>query len=325
MPLPIKLISLGMWAMKKLVIHWQCFCKPHRAKAIFLAGILSLIFSQSTVIAQKLPIKEAQVNIISSQSLEAQKPQSAEKSIDNAYEFISKALLELTVQEWIAQGHKDTPKLRKDLKEELINRELIAQEVVRLGLDRQTNMDDQWLQLKHRMYVQIFADAFLKDQGFTEESLKQDYQNQKIQGGQNLAVAQYQLKQIRVREKSAALAVLGRIEQGESFDLIANQLGLASGIKSNKNNAVWVNANQLPPVLSEALSNLSMGGVHVSPVATEGGWLILKLEDKRNGENGGNGPLMSYEEYKNQKVQAALRQYYNDTLRRLRSVAKINQ
>lgn len=268
--------------------------------------------------------------------------ESAEKSNDNSYEFIaivngkpiSKSLFEITVQEWIAQGQKDTPKLRKDLKEELINRELIAQEVSKQGLDRQINMDDQLQQLKHRLYVQIFTQAHLKEQGFTDESLKQEYQNLKKQSSPNLAVVQYQLKQIKVREKSSALAVIGRLEQGESFDLVASQLALASGAKPGKNEAVWVNANQLPPALSEALSQLPIGGINTSPVATEGGWIILKLEDKRNGAagtngakgaNGASGSMISYEEYKNQKVQAVLQQHYNDTLRRLRSGAKINQ
>ncbi|MBU3641732.1 peptidylprolyl isomerase [Polynucleobacter sp. Fuers-14] len=320
----------------------------NQAKAVAFGCLLCSIIAQTQAIAQTLPITDMKVSPSPSPSPSAQAPESSEKPSEGVYEFIaivngkpiSKSLFELTVQEWIARGQKDTPKLRKDLKEELINRELIAQEVSKQGLDRQINMDDQLQQLKHRLYVQIFTQAHLKEQGFTDESLKQEYQNLKKQGSPNLAVVQYQLKQIKVREKSSALAVIGRLEQGEPFDLVASQLALASGAKPGKNEAVWVNANQLPPALSEGLSQLPIGGINTSPVATEGGWLILKLEDKRNGAasanaadgakgdngaNGASGSLMSYEEYKNQKVQAVLQQYYNDTLRRLRSGAKINQ
>lgn len=318
-----------------LGIHWHKLSALNGVKAVAFRCLLCLIIAQTQAISQTLPITDAKV----SPSPSAQASESSEKPSEGVYEFIaivngkpiSKSLFELTVQEWIAQGHKDTPKLRKDLKEELINRELIAQEVSKQGLDRQINMDDQLQQLKHRLYVQIFTQAHLKEQSFTDESLKQEYQNLKKQGSPNLAVVQYQLKQMKVREKSSALAVIGRLEQGESFDLVASQLALASGAKPGKNEAVWVNANQLPPALSETLSQLPIGGINTSPVATEGGWLILKLEDKRNGAtntngaNGTSGSLMSYEEYKNQKVQAVLRQHYNDTLRRLRSGAKINQ
>lgn len=47
---------------------------------------------------------------------------------------ITKGLFDLNLQAALSQGQKDTPQLREAIKNELINRQLIAQEVVKQGL-----------------------------------------------------------------------------------------------------------------------------------------------------------------------------------------------
>ena len=49
---------------------------------------------------------------------------------------LSEGLLELLVSTNVAQGAKDSPELRQMIKDELIGREVLAQEAQRLGLDK---------------------------------------------------------------------------------------------------------------------------------------------------------------------------------------------
>jgi len=288
--------------------------------------VLMLCLSASPLLALSQPGPQKEMTLSPDSVAKKSSVASEKKDLPDAYEFvaivngepISQSFYDLNLQEWLAQGQKDTPELRKKLKEELINRELIAQEVSKKGLDANVNLRDQIKLLKHKMYVQIYSDQYFKDQGLTEEALRQEYQSQKKQSTQNLTVVQYKLNQMTVREKSTALALIGRLEQGESFELIANQIANANGVKGGRAAAIWVNSNQISSELSGVLANLSVGGFTKTPLAAEGGWLILKLEDKRSGK------LMTYEEYRSQKIGALLGEYYNQTLRRLRSEAKIN-
>ena len=91
---------------------------------------------------------------------------------------ISKGLLELNVQAAKAQGQKDSPQLRGMVKNELINRELIAQEVLRQGLDKEINLEDQITQLRHNLYLQAFIEERLKSHPITVESLRAEYRRQ---------------------------------------------------------------------------------------------------------------------------------------------------
>src|SRR5687768_11422808 len=45
--------------------------------------------------------------------------------------------LDMAVRSQIAQGQKDTPELRKGIRDMLINQEVVAQEAVKRGLDKQ--------------------------------------------------------------------------------------------------------------------------------------------------------------------------------------------
>ena len=276
------------------------------------------------VIAQNLTQDQQRVQ---SEVLPSKSPTSQAQKADS-YEFIavvneqpiSKSFYELNLQEWLSQGQKDSEQLRKTLKEELINRELILQEIEKQGLDGEIYWPDQIRQLKQKIAVQLFTNRYLKEQGLTDKALNQDYQNQKKQAHQNIVPVQYKLNQITLREKSSALAVIGRLQQGESFDVVARALSAnASSTKGSDLATGWVGSNQLGPDLAEAIAKLPMGGVVNAPIPVDGGWAIVQLEDKRSGK------LLSYEEYKNQVVQSKLRDFYSQSLAQLRSKAKIHQ
>src|SRR6476646_3104554 len=49
---------------------------------------------------------------------------------------ISQQHLEILVKNLVAQGRPDTPEMREALKQQMINRELMVQEAVRRGLDK---------------------------------------------------------------------------------------------------------------------------------------------------------------------------------------------
>ena len=63
---------------------------------------------------------------------------------------ITQGLLNLNLRALTSQGQKDTPELRQAIKEDLINKELIAQEATKLGLAKEIDFPDQITQLKQK-------------------------------------------------------------------------------------------------------------------------------------------------------------------------------
>jgi len=64
---------------------------------------------------------------------------------------LTNGLLDLNVKAALAQGQKDSPELKNALKDELINRELLTQESIRQGLDKDIDFRDQIAQLKQTL------------------------------------------------------------------------------------------------------------------------------------------------------------------------------
>ena len=81
------------------------------------------------------------------------KPTGAAASVNGV--VIPQALVEQNVRVNIAQGQRDTPELRQAIQDELVNREVLAQESARLALDKTAEAQAQWAQVKQTFMVEI--------------------------------------------------------------------------------------------------------------------------------------------------------------------------
>jgi peptidyl-prolyl cis-trans isomerase C len=233
---------------------------------------------------------------------------------------ISKALFDLSLQGAIAQGQKDTSQLRDSIRNELINRQLIVQEVISQGLDKEVDMQAQIAQLRQNLYLQVLVDDHFKKNPITNEMLKEEYEKQKqyLGGGTDLAT-QYKISQIVLKSESEAIAVIGRLKDGEPFAKVAKQLSLDAASKAQGGLLGWVSAQQVPSQIADILGTLSKGGFSQSPIKTGDVWVIVRVDDTRSTK------IPSFEASQNQLRQAIVQQYLVQTVKRLRESAKVVQ
>jgi peptidyl-prolyl cis-trans isomerase C len=231
---------------------------------------------------------------------------------------ISKALFDLNLQAAITQGQKDSPQLRESIRNELINRQLIVQEVVSQGLDKEIDMQTQIAQLRQNLYLQVLVDDHFKKNPITNEMLKEEYEKQKqyLGGGTDLAT-QYKISQIVLKSESEAIAVIGRLKDGEPFAKVAKQLSLDTASKAQGGLLGWVSAQQVPSQIADILGTLSKGGFSQSPIKAGDVWVIVRVDDTRSTK------LPSFEASQNQLRQAIVQQYLVQTVKRLRESAKV--
>jgi peptidyl-prolyl cis-trans isomerase C len=78
-------------------------------------------------------------------------------------------------------------------------------------------------------------------------------------------------------------------------------------------------SGQVIPAVGNVLPSLAKGAVTTTPIQTSVGWVILKLDDKRNFK------IPSYEEAKVQIRQAIVQQYLAQAVKNLRVNARIVQ
>ncbi len=291
--------------------------------AIFLIKI-AMLSTLGSVRAQTKPVTKAEP-----QTQAQPQSQSEIKSEPKAdFEFIAtvngvpitQGLFNLNLQAALAQGQKDTPQLRESIKNELINRQLIAQEVVKQGLDKEIDLPDQITQLRQNLYLQALIEDHLKKNPVTNENLREEYEKQKqYLGGGTDQATQYKISQIILKSESEAIATIGRLQNGDLFAKVAKEVSLDTVTKPQGGSLGWISPAQLAPPIADVVGTLGKGGFNKTPIKASDVWVIIRVDDARSSK------IPSFEASKNQLRQAIIQQYLAETLKRLRMSSRVVQ
>ena len=232
---------------------------------------------------------------------------------------ITKGLFDLNLKAAIAQGQKDTPQLREAIKNELINRQLIVQEVLKQGLEKNVDLEDQITQLRQNLYLQAFIEEYLKKDPITDQKLLEEYNKQKQALGGSDTATQYKMSQIALRSESESIVVINRLQAGESFAKVAKEVSLDTASKAQGGLVGWVTPQQLAQPVANAMGSLTKGNFSKTPIKVGDAWVIVRLDDTRSAK------IASFEASKNQLKQAIIQQHMNEVIKRLRETSRIVQ
>lgn len=230
---------------------------------------------------------------------------------------LTNGLLDLNIKAALAQGQKDSPELKNALKDELINRELLTQESIRQGLDKDIDFRDQIAQLKQTLMIQAFLENHFQKNPITDAKLREEFDRQRKLIGEGASATQYRLSQIIVTTETDAIDLTRRIQKGELFGKLAQEYSIDQASKANGGQIGWVLPGQVVPSVANVIVNLNKGAVTNAPIQTQGGWVIVKVDDKRPFK------FPTFDEAKPQLRQAIVQQYLAETVKKLRESAKI--
>lgn len=226
---------------------------------------------------------------------------------------IPASLLEQNVNANVAQGQRDTPELRQLLKEELINREILAQEAAKLGLDKTAEAKTQLAQLRQTLMVELLLNDLIKKNPITDVQIKAEY-DRRVAALKN--EQEYKVALIVTPTEDEAKALLVRLNKGEAFEKIAAEKSIDPS-REKGGQVGWVLPAQILPAISNVMVNLNKGTLAVSPIRTQAGWNIIKVEDKRAYQAPG------LNEAKNDIRQSLQQQQRAELVKRLRDGAKV--
>jgi peptidyl-prolyl cis-trans isomerase C len=230
---------------------------------------------------------------------------------------ITQATFDANLKSAIERGAKDSPELRQTIKEELVNRELLAQEAKKEGLEKSTEFIVQVDQFEQNLLLQLYIDEYFKKNPITDEQLKTEYERQKKLLGDTGGEVQYRFSQIISGKESESLVLLSRLQKGDSFTQLARDFSADAAGKKEGGSVGWVNSQQINPQILQALRILNKNEFSKKPIQIGNAWVIVRLDDKRAAK------IPSFEEAKNQLRQAIVQQYLLETVKRLRQNAKI--
>lgn len=165
---------------------------------------------------------------------------------------------------------------RKELMNELINRELIYQDAKKIELDKNEFVIMQIEEQIHNLLTRARINKLLEDSPPSETMLKAIYQSEIV----DPASQEYKARHILLKDVGTANAVIIELNNGASFEKIAKEksTGPSAG---DGGDLGWFSPNQMVKSFSEATAKLKKGSYTRRPVQTRFGWHVIRLEDSR--------------------------------------------
>lgn len=225
---------------------------------------------------------------------------------------ISQIRAEAMIAEQKAQGNADNEDLRKQVKEELIRREILSQEARKKGFDKKPDIMGQMELAKDAVLVRAYLQDYIKNHNVSDDQLKAEYD--KIVKG--LGSKEYRARHILVEKEDDAKAIIEKLKKGEKFEDLAKQ-SKDPGSKDKGGELGWAPpANYVKP-FGDALASLQKGKYTDKPVKTDFGYHVIELEDVRDLK------LPSFDESKPSLQQRLQQQLVQKHIMELRDKAKV--
>jgi peptidyl-prolyl cis-trans isomerase C len=225
---------------------------------------------------------------------------------------IPQARVDMRLKAAAQQGQPDSPELRKAVRDDLINLEVIAQEAIKKGLDKQTEVAQQIELAKQSALAGAFVQDYAKNHPVAEAALMQEYENLKKRVGNK----EFKVSHILVDSEEAAKKVAAEVKKGK-FDKIAKAQSKDPGSKDKGGDLGWTVPSNFVQPFGEAILKLSKGQIS-APVQTQFGWHIIKLEDTRELK------VPAFEEVRPNLEKRLQQQAIQDAIKSLRANAKID-
>lgn len=184
---------------------------------------------------------------------------------------------ELLLNEQLVRGAADTPVLRAQVRETLINQALMAQAALKAKLDSQPDVRARLALARQSALAQAWQQQALQGVRITDADLAAEYQRQV----QALGTEEVRLRHVLVSDEQQAREVLAKLASGAAFDALAAEVSRDNSTRELGGLSDWVAVGRLAPTVAQALEGLSPGQLVLQPVETPSGWQVLKLEALR--------------------------------------------
>jgi len=220
---------------------------------------------------------------------------------------------------------KDDLKLYKELKgspqsddsqvlDELIVTQLLNEEANKLGITERESVRSQIRFQESELLARLVMREKFSTMNHTEEELKAAYDS-KMSNSEN---REFKARHILLKTEDEAKAVIDALRNGADFIELAKERSTGpSG--PNGGDLGWFQPSRMVPPFAEAVKLMNKGDISVTPVQTNFGFHVIKLDDIRELEK------PSFESVKEEIGQSLIRDAINKYIADLQAAAEINK
>lgn len=233
--------------------------------------ITTLILLAATPLAQAEDAKPAAAPATATK-LDPNKP----VAVVNGKE-IPAAYAELMKREMMAQGQPDDAQLDTRVRESLINMEVLSRAAIDKGLDKTPDVAAAIDIQRKNTYAKVYLDDYIKKHPVTDAEIQTEYDKAKAAAKGD----EYHASHILVKTEAEAKKLIADLGKKAKFSDLAKKYSLDPGSAKNGGDLNWSTPNAFVKEFSDALVSLKKGEITKTPVKTQFGYHIIKLDDTR--------------------------------------------
>ncbi|MBE0473052.1 peptidylprolyl isomerase [Rhodoferax sp.] len=210
-------------------------------------------------------------------------------------------------------GRPVTPEMQQQIREEVIAREVFMQEAQKQGLDTTADFKNQMELARQAILIRELFANYEKTSPVTDAEIQAEYDKFVAAN----AGKEYRASHILVEKETEAQAIIAQLKKGAKFAEIAKQSSKDPGSGARGGDLDWAPADSYVAEFASALTALSKGQLTDTPVKSQFGYHVIRLDDVRATE------LPKLEDVKPQVAQQLRQQKLVKYQEALRAKAKI--
>lgn len=193
---------------------------------------------------------------------------------------IPKEKLDQFVTLLVEQGAQDTPELRTQVKQEMVNRLVAVQAAEKAGVDKKALVQQELELARQGILVRALMADYLEKNPVTDQQVQAEYDKFKqAQAG----TKEYKLRHILVKEKQEADDLIAALKAKKTtFEAAAKEKSQDPGSGQNGGDLGWGLTSNYVPEFASAVEKMKKGELTTEPVQSQFGWHIIQVDDTRD-------------------------------------------
>lgn len=184
------------------------------------------------------------------------------------------------VKREMSQGQPATPQLDARVRESLINLELLSRAAIDKGLDKEPNLAATLDIRRKDQLAKAYLEDYVKTHPVTDAEIQAAYDKAKAEPTE----PEYRASHILVKTEDEAKKLIAELGKKAKFEDLAKKYSKDPGSAKKGGSLDWADRGAFVKEFSDAMVALKKGEITKTPVKTQFGWHVIRLDDTRKPE-----------------------------------------
>ena len=193
---------------------------------------------------------------------------------------VPKSRMDFLIKQATQNGQPVTPALEQQARDQVVLREIFVQEAQRRGLGASPEFRMKMELARQSILIGELFEGHMRDNPVTDDAAKAEYDRIKAQEGGT----EYRARHILVEKEDEAKGLIAQIKAGAKFEDLAKKHSKDPGSGERGGDLDYAKADSYVPEFGQAMAKLKKGEMTDTPVKSQFGWHIIRLEDSREAQ-----------------------------------------